>query len=180
MFPLQRWRAETARSRCWPSVTPVWLTLSWTLWTPAATTSFKWSHAHKLEKGLPSHAGAPPCWTEVKPHPLSYRTLLSNASICYCSPFVPMLFITHSFSFPSPKPLPRLCLPPVPPSNVTVVPSNTSLNLSWVPGERDRNHGFRINYLRKSRKTGRREERAGSSLWLTQEKQSRNAERGIM
>lgn len=38
----------------------------------------------------------------------------------------------------------------VPPSNVTIVSSNTSLNLSWVPGERDRNHGFHILYLRKS------------------------------
>lgn len=27
---------------------------------------------------------------------------------------------------------------------------NTSFNLSWVPGERDRNHGFHILYLRKS------------------------------
>ncbi|KAI3357882.1 hypothetical protein L3Q82_016260, partial [Scortum barcoo] len=45
----------------------------------------------------------------------------------------------------------------VPPSNVTIVSSNTSLNLSWVPGERDRNHGFHILYLRKSRKKrGRR------------------------
>uniref|UniRef100_UPI0037E9105F neural cell adhesion molecule L1.1-like isoform X2 n=1 Tax=Semicossyphus pulcher TaxID=241346 RepID=UPI0037E9105F len=38
----------------------------------------------------------------------------------------------------------------VPPSNVTIVSGNTSLNLSWVPGERDRNHGFIIRYLRKS------------------------------
>ncbi|XP_068566599.1 neural cell adhesion molecule L1.1-like isoform X2 [Cebidichthys violaceus] len=38
----------------------------------------------------------------------------------------------------------------VPPSHVSIVPSNTSLNLSWVPGERDRNHGFVIRYLRKS------------------------------
>ncbi|XP_028264992.1 neural cell adhesion molecule L1.1-like isoform X2 [Parambassis ranga] len=38
----------------------------------------------------------------------------------------------------------------VPPSNVTIVSGNTSLNLSWVPGERDRNHGFQILYLRKS------------------------------
>nr|XP_046252346.1 neural cell adhesion molecule L1.1-like isoform X3 [Scatophagus argus] len=38
----------------------------------------------------------------------------------------------------------------VPPSNVTIVPGNTSFNLSWVPGERDRNHGFHIHYLRKS------------------------------
>ncbi|XP_069382066.1 neural cell adhesion molecule L1.1-like isoform X2 [Paralichthys olivaceus] len=38
----------------------------------------------------------------------------------------------------------------VPPSNVTIVQGNTSLNLSWVPGERDRNHGFHIRYLRKS------------------------------
>lgn len=38
----------------------------------------------------------------------------------------------------------------VPPSNITIVSSNTSLNLSWVPGERERNHGFHILYLRKS------------------------------
>uniref|UniRef100_A0A7N8Y9I8 Neural cell adhesion molecule L1.1-like n=1 Tax=Mastacembelus armatus TaxID=205130 RepID=A0A7N8Y9I8_9TELE len=38
----------------------------------------------------------------------------------------------------------------VPPSNITIVPSNTSLNLTWAPGERHRNHGFRIRYLRKS------------------------------
>ncbi|XP_068601882.1 neural cell adhesion molecule L1.1-like [Brachionichthys hirsutus] len=38
----------------------------------------------------------------------------------------------------------------VPPSNITIVPGNTSLNLSWVPGERDKNHGFHIHYLRKS------------------------------
>ncbi|XP_070824418.1 neural cell adhesion molecule L1.1-like isoform X1 [Chaetodon trifascialis] len=38
----------------------------------------------------------------------------------------------------------------VPPSNITIAPSNTSLNLSWVPGERDRNQGFHIHYLKKS------------------------------
>ncbi|XP_035016178.2 neural cell adhesion molecule L1.1 isoform X2 [Hippoglossus stenolepis] len=38
----------------------------------------------------------------------------------------------------------------VPPTNVTVVQDNTSFNLSWTPGERDRNHGFHIHYLRKS------------------------------
>ncbi|GAA6229497.1 neural cell adhesion molecule L1-like isoform X3 [Lates japonicus] len=38
----------------------------------------------------------------------------------------------------------------VPPSNITIVEGNTSFNLSWVPGERDRNHGFHILYLRKS------------------------------
>ncbi|XP_037629580.1 neural cell adhesion molecule L1.1-like isoform X2 [Sebastes umbrosus] len=38
----------------------------------------------------------------------------------------------------------------VPPSHVSIIPSNTSLNLSWVPGERDRNHGFIIRYQRKS------------------------------
>lgn len=46
----------------------------------------------------------------------------------------------------------RLFLLPVPPSNITIISSNTSLNLSWVPGERDRNHGFHILYLKKSRK----------------------------
>uniref|UniRef100_A0A3Q3W986 Neural cell adhesion molecule L1.1 n=1 Tax=Mola mola TaxID=94237 RepID=A0A3Q3W986_MOLML len=34
----------------------------------------------------------------------------------------------------------------VPPSNVTIVPGNTVFNLSWEPGERDRNHGFHIQY----------------------------------
>uniref|UniRef100_A0A671YQ68 Neural cell adhesion molecule L1 n=1 Tax=Sparus aurata TaxID=8175 RepID=A0A671YQ68_SPAAU len=37
-----------------------------------------------------------------------------------------------------------------PPSNITISSSNTSVNLSWVPGERDRNHGFHVSYLRKS------------------------------
>ncbi|XP_074538335.1 neural cell adhesion molecule L1.1-like [Halichoeres trimaculatus] len=37
----------------------------------------------------------------------------------------------------------------VPPSNVTITPENTSLNLSWVPGERHRNHGFTFRYARK-------------------------------
>uniref|UniRef100_A0A7N6B015 Neural cell adhesion molecule L1 n=1 Tax=Anabas testudineus TaxID=64144 RepID=A0A7N6B015_ANATE len=37
----------------------------------------------------------------------------------------------------------------VPPSNITIVSSNTSLNMSWVPEERHRNHGFHIRYLRK-------------------------------
>lgn len=46
----------------------------------------------------------------------------------------------------------RLCVFPVPPSNITISSSNTSVNLSWVPGERDRNHGFHVSYLRKSRK----------------------------
>lgn len=47
---------------------------------------------------------------------------------------------------------------PVPPSNITVVPGNTSFNLSWVPGERERNHGFHISYFRMSGRT-RREDR---------------------
>ncbi|KAM4738132.1 LOW QUALITY PROTEIN: neural cell adhesion molecule L1.1-like [Anableps anableps] len=38
----------------------------------------------------------------------------------------------------------------VPPTNITVVSSNTSFNLSWVPDDRHRNHGFHIHYLRKS------------------------------
>ncbi|XP_047187027.1 neural cell adhesion molecule L1.1-like isoform X2 [Scophthalmus maximus] len=38
----------------------------------------------------------------------------------------------------------------VPPSNISIVTGNTSLNLTWVPGERDRNHGFHIRYRRKS------------------------------
>lgn len=42
----------------------------------------------------------------------------------------------------------NLAPPPsaVPPSNVTIVPGNTVFNLSWEPGERDRNHGFHIQY----------------------------------
>ncbi|XP_059188930.1 neural cell adhesion molecule L1.1-like isoform X2 [Centropristis striata] len=36
----------------------------------------------------------------------------------------------------------------VPPTNITINASNTSLNLSWVPGERNRNHGFTIHYTR--------------------------------
>ncbi|XP_061683068.1 neural cell adhesion molecule L1.1-like isoform X1 [Syngnathoides biaculeatus] len=38
----------------------------------------------------------------------------------------------------------------VPPRNITVMPDKTSLNLSWVPGERERNHGFHIDFLKKS------------------------------
>ncbi|XP_061910603.1 neural cell adhesion molecule L1.1-like isoform X2 [Entelurus aequoreus] len=38
----------------------------------------------------------------------------------------------------------------VPPSNITITPSNMAFNLSWVPGERERNHGFHISFLRKS------------------------------
>ncbi|CAG6021967.1 unnamed protein product, partial [Menidia menidia] len=34
----------------------------------------------------------------------------------------------------------------VPPTNITVLTGSTSFNLSWVPGERHRNHGFRIRY----------------------------------
>lgn len=37
-----------------------------------------------------------------------------------------------------------------PPSNITMFFGDTYVNLSWVPGERDRNHGFHIDYLRKS------------------------------
>uniref|UniRef100_A0A3P9I6N7 Neural cell adhesion molecule L1.1 n=1 Tax=Oryzias latipes TaxID=8090 RepID=A0A3P9I6N7_ORYLA len=40
----------------------------------------------------------------------------------------------------------------VPPSNVTVDPSNTSFNLSWIPGERHRNHVFHIYYTKKTGK----------------------------
>lgn len=38
----------------------------------------------------------------------------------------------------------------VPPSNVSISPSSNFINLTWVPGERDRNHGFHLRYLRKS------------------------------
>uniref|UniRef100_A0A3B3TTK1 Neural cell adhesion molecule L1.1-like n=1 Tax=Poecilia latipinna TaxID=48699 RepID=A0A3B3TTK1_9TELE len=37
-----------------------------------------------------------------------------------------------------------------PPTNITVVSSVTSFNLSWVPEDRHRNHGFHIHYLRKT------------------------------
>ncbi|CAN9515239.1 unnamed protein product [Ophioblennius macclurei] len=36
----------------------------------------------------------------------------------------------------------------VPPSNISVLSGNTSFNLSWVPGERDRNHGFHFQYMK--------------------------------
>ncbi|XP_020791244.1 neural cell adhesion molecule L1.1-like [Boleophthalmus pectinirostris] len=36
-----------------------------------------------------------------------------------------------------------------PPSNVSMFFGDTYLNLSWVPGPRDRNHGFHIDYRRK-------------------------------
>lgn len=42
----------------------------------------------------------------------------------------------------------------VPPTNVSISPSSTSINLTWVPGERDRNHGFHFRYLRKSSGAG--------------------------
>ncbi|XP_053705059.1 neural cell adhesion molecule L1.1-like isoform X2 [Synchiropus splendidus] len=38
----------------------------------------------------------------------------------------------------------------VAPTNITITRSDTSLNLSWVPGERERNHEFQIEYCRKS------------------------------
>ncbi|XP_077464722.1 neural cell adhesion molecule L1.1-like [Stigmatopora argus] len=38
----------------------------------------------------------------------------------------------------------------VPPANISVTPDKTSLNLSWVPGERERNHGFHVDFLKKS------------------------------
>uniref|UniRef100_A0AAV2M0Q6 Uncharacterized protein n=1 Tax=Knipowitschia caucasica TaxID=637954 RepID=A0AAV2M0Q6_KNICA len=38
----------------------------------------------------------------------------------------------------------------VPPSNVTMYFGDTYLNLSWVPGPREGNHGFHIHYLTKS------------------------------
>ncbi|KAM9856018.1 neural cell adhesion molecule L1.1-like [Aulostomus maculatus] len=37
-----------------------------------------------------------------------------------------------------------------PPSKISIASSNTSMNLTWVPGERERNHAFHIYYLRKS------------------------------
>lgn len=38
----------------------------------------------------------------------------------------------------------------VPPTNITVIQGSTFLNLSWVPGDRHRNLGFHIQFLRKS------------------------------
>lgn len=38
----------------------------------------------------------------------------------------------------------------VPPSNISMFYGDTYFNMSWVPGERDRNHGFHIRYLRKT------------------------------
>ncbi|XP_061122230.1 neural cell adhesion molecule L1.1-like isoform X1 [Syngnathus typhle] len=38
----------------------------------------------------------------------------------------------------------------VPPTNITVTADKTSLNFSWVPGERERNHAFHIDFLKKS------------------------------
>ncbi|XP_034393266.1 neural cell adhesion molecule L1-like [Cyclopterus lumpus] len=56
----------------------------------------------------------------------------------------------------------------VPPSHVSIVSSNTSLNLSWVPGERDRNHGFVISYRRK-RGGGREGGGGAGSDWMDSE-----------
>lgn len=58
---------------------------------------------------------------------------------------------SSQFPFLSAKPL-CFSLLSVPPSNITIVSSNTSLNLSWVPEERHRNHGFHIRYMRKTGK----------------------------
>uniref|UniRef100_A0A3P9AJE4 Neural adhesion molecule L1.1 n=1 Tax=Esox lucius TaxID=8010 RepID=A0A3P9AJE4_ESOLU len=38
----------------------------------------------------------------------------------------------------------------VPPSDISTVPGETSVNLSWVPEKRHRNHGFHIRYLPKT------------------------------
>ncbi|KAM3618414.1 uncharacterized protein V6R79_020150 [Siganus canaliculatus] len=45
----------------------------------------------------------------------------------------------------------------VPPSNITVDSGQTFLNLSWIPGERDRNHAFHFHYQMKSPGEGWRE-----------------------
>ncbi|XP_046890645.1 neural cell adhesion molecule L1.1-like isoform X2 [Hypomesus transpacificus] len=37
-----------------------------------------------------------------------------------------------------------------PPSNISMVAGDTSVNLSWVPGDRQRNHAFHFLYLRKT------------------------------
>ncbi|XP_045071264.1 neural cell adhesion molecule L1.1-like isoform X2 [Coregonus clupeaformis] len=50
-------------------------------------------------------------------------------------------------------PITRECatlLDGVPPSNISIVVGETSVNLSWVPGDRYRNHSFHIKYLSKT------------------------------
>ncbi|XP_055747076.1 neural cell adhesion molecule L1.1-like isoform X2 [Salvelinus fontinalis] len=50
-------------------------------------------------------------------------------------------------------PITRECatlLDGVPPSNISTVVGETSVNLSWVPGDRYRNHSFHIKYLSKT------------------------------
>lgn len=39
---------------------------------------------------------------------------------------------------------------PVPPSSVNVIAEETSMNLSWVPGERQRNIAFMIHYQKET------------------------------
>lgn len=48
----------------------------------------------------------------------------------------------------------------VPPSNISIFHGDTYFNMTWVPGERDRNHGFHIRYLRMS---------AGGGTWKDSE-----------
>lgn len=59
--------------------------------------------------------------------------------------------------------------PSVPPSNITIVSSNTSLNLSWVPEERHRNHGFHIRYLRKTSKKRVEEKKVPDMMLMVNE-----------
>lgn len=94
--------------------------------------------------------GRHPAWRRWNHSDFFYSIRLSNAVLN--SNFIHdfrWLLIPVSLPFLL-KPPPCLCLLPVPPSNITIVSSNTSLNLSWVPGERHRNHGFQIHYLKKS------------------------------
>lgn len=42
----------------------------------------------------------------------------------------------------------------VPPTNITIFYGDTYFNMSWIPGERDRNHGFHIRYLQKGAAEG--------------------------
>uniref|UniRef100_A0A3B3ZY89 Neural cell adhesion molecule L1 n=1 Tax=Periophthalmus magnuspinnatus TaxID=409849 RepID=A0A3B3ZY89_9GOBI len=50
-----------------------------------------------------------------------------------------------------------------PPTNVTMFFGDTYLNLSWVPGPRDRNYGFHIKYLRKTEETWQESELVNST-----------------
>lgn len=137
VFGEQRWQAETVHCRWRRSVIPVWLTLSWKLSTPAAITSSRWSRTLPPERDHQSRAGAPPCWMEVQQQLLCSCLSVQHLYVLNVMSHVLLFSSTH---------LSSVCT--VPPSNVTIVPGNTSFNLTWVPGERDRNQGFHFEYLK--------------------------------